>query len=146
MASIVAINISEHKGTYKHPVAQAQLVVEHGIAGDAHAGNWHRQVSLLAQESIDTMTALGVADLTPGKFAENITTEGITLHTLPVGARLRIGPCLAEVTQIGKECHQHCQIYKQVGMCIMPTEGIFVRILTGGGIRPGDKIDIVGEE
>lgn len=91
------------------------------------------------------MTALGVSDLTPGKFAENITTSGIELHTLPVGTRLRIGDCLTEVTQIGKECHQHCQIYKQVGMCIMPTEGIFVKVLEDGDIRPGDPIAVVAE-
>ena len=119
--------------------------VDHGLVGDAHAGNWHRQISLLAQESIDKMTALGVSDLPPGKFAENITTSGIELHTLPVGTRLRIGDCLAEVTQIGKECHQHCQIYKQVGMCIMPTEGIFVKVLEDGDIRPGDPITVEAE-
>ena len=119
--------------------------MDHGLVGDAHAGNWHRQISLLAQESIDKMTALGVSDLPPGKFAENITTSGIELHTLPVGTRLRIGDCLAEVTQIGKECHQHCQIYKQVGMCIMPTEGIFVKVLEDGDIRPGDPITVEAE-
>ena len=89
------------------------------------------------------MTALGVADLTPGKFAENITTQGIELHTLPIGTRMRIGNCLAEVTQIGKECHQHCQIYQQVGKCIMPTEGIFVKVLEDGDIRPGDGITLL---
>lgn len=89
------------------------------------------------------MTALGVKDLTPGKFAENITTEGIELHTLPVGTRLRIGPCLTEVTQIGKECHKGCEIFKQVGKCIMPTEGIFVRVLEEGAVRAGDEINIV---
>lgn len=143
MAKVVAVNISQHKGTFKYPVAVGHASVDHhGLAGDAHAGNWHRQISLLAQESIDKMTALGVNDLTPGKFAENITTSGIELHTLPVGTRLRIGECLAEVTQIGKECHQHCQIYKQVGMCIMPTEGIFVKVLEDGDIRPGDPITV----
>ena len=143
MAKVVAVNISEHKGTYKHPIPVAHASVDHGFAGDAHAGAWHRQISLLGQESVDKMTALGVADLTPGKFAENITTEGIELYTLAVGTKLRIGACLAEVTQIGKECHQHCQIYRQVGKCIMPTEGIFVKVLEDGDIRPGDEILIV---
>ena len=143
MAKVIAVNISEHKGTFKHPVDAVHVKIDHGIEGDAHAGNWHRQISLLAQESVDKMKALGVQDLTPGKFAENITTEGIELHTLPVGTRLEIGGCLAEVTQIGKECHQHCQIYKQVGMCIMPTEGIFVKVLKEGDIRPGDPIRIL---
>ncbi len=143
MAKVVAVNISAHKGTYKHPIPVAHASVDHGFAGDAHAGAWHRQISLLGQESVDKMTALGVADLTPGKFAENITTEGIELYTLAVGTKLRIGACLAEVTQIGKECHQHCQIYRQVGKCIMPTEGIFVKVLEDGDIRPGDEILIV---
>ena len=142
MAKVVAVNISQHIGTLKSPVPPGHAPVDPGLAGDAQAGDCHRQISLLAQESIDKMTALGVSDLTPGKFAENITTSGIELHTLPVGTRLRIGECLAEVTQIGKECHQHCQIYKQVGMCIMPTEGIFVKVLEDGDIRPGDPIAV----
>ncbi len=144
MAKIIAVNISEKKGTFKHPVeGKVRFVPDHGIVGDAHAGNWHRQVSLLAQESIDKMTALGVNGLTPGKFAENITTEGIELHTLPVGTKLRMGTAIAEVTQIGKECHQHCQIYKQVGKCIMPTEGIFVKILEEGEAGAGDELTIL---
>ncbi len=143
MASIVSVNVSNHKGTFKYPVDEAELRVDHGIVGDAHAGNWHRQISLLALESIDKMSAMGVSDLTPGKFAENITTEGLELFTLPVGTRLQIGNTLTEVTQIGKECHQHCEIYKKVGKCVMPTEGIFVKVLTGGTIHPGDAIEIV---
>ncbi|MEA4913580.1 MAG: MOSC domain-containing protein [Christensenella sp.] len=142
MAKITSINISPKKGTFKQPVERAELRVDHGIVGDAHAGNWHRQISLLAQESIDKMTALGLNDLTPGKFAENITTEGISLYTLPVGTILRLGGCRAEVTQIGKECHQHCEIYKKVGQCIMPHEGIFVRVLTPGEISVGDEIAV----
>ena len=145
MASIVSINVSPKKGTFKYPAESAELVVDHGIVGDAHAGNWHRQVSLLAQESIDSMTAMGVPDLVPGKFAENITTEGVELFTLPVGTKLRLGECLTEVTQIGKECHQHCEIYKKVGKCVMPTEGIFVKVLTGGTIRPGDPVTVAEE-
>jgi MOSC domain-containing protein YiiM len=140
VAKITSINISVKKGTFKQPVDRAELRVDHGIVGDAHAGNWHRQISLLAQESIDKMTALGLDDLTPGKFAENLTTEGIGLYTLPVGTILRLGSCRVEVTQIGKECHQHCEIYKKVGQCIMPHEGIFVRVLTPGEIAVGDEV------
>lgn len=143
MAKVVSVNISEKKGTFKHPVAEAALRIDHGIERDAHAGNWHRQVSLLAQESIDKMKAKGAGALTPGMFAENITTEGIELFTLPVGTRLRIGACLAEVTQIGKECHQHCEIYRKVGSCVMPLEGIFVKVLEEGCVRPGDAIELV---
>ncbi len=140
MAKITSINISPHKGTFKQPVSQAELRVDYGIVGDAHAGNWHRQISLLAQESIDKMTALGLEGLVPGMFAENMTTEGIELFSLPVGARLRLGNCLVEVTQIGKECHQHCEIYKKVGQCIMPHEGIFVKVLEPGVVYVGDEI------
>lgn len=143
MAEVVAVCRSEKKGTLKHPIPEAALVVGFGMEGDAHGGDWHRQISLLAQESIDKMTALGVKDLTPGAFAENITTRGITLHTLPVGTRLSVGCCTLEVTQIGKECHQHCEVYKLVGSCIMPTEGIFARVLTGGVIRAGDTITVL---
>ncbi len=142
MARITSINVSPSKGTFKQPVGRAELRVDHGTVGDAHAGKWHRQISLLAQESIDKMTALGLGGLTPGMFAENITTEGITLHALPVGTVLRLGSCRAEVTQIGKECHQHCEIFQKVGRCIMPHEGIFVRVLTPGEITVGDEIAI----
>ena len=142
MAKITSINISPEKGTFKQPVDRAELKVDHGIVGDAHAGNWHRQISLLAQASIDKMTALGLDNLVPGMFAENITTEGVELHTLPIGTVLRLGGCRVEVTQIGKECHQHCEIYQKVGKCIMPREGIFVRVLTPGTIEVGDEIVI----
>lgn len=146
MATVVAINISAQKGTIKHPVREGALKIDHGIIGDSHAGNWHRQISLLAQESIDKMTALGVPDLTAGKFAENLTTVGIELHTLAVGTLLQIGPCLTEVTQIGKQCHKHCEIYHKVGKCIMPTEGIFVKVLSEGTVHPGDCICVVASE
>ncbi|NLI53365.1 MAG: MOSC domain-containing protein [Clostridiales bacterium] len=142
MAKVTSINISTKKGTFKQPVERAEIKVDHGIVGDAHAGNWHRQISLLAQESIDKMIALGLDSLVPGMFAENITTEGIELFTIPVGAVLRIGDCRVEVTQIGKECHQHCEVYKKVGQCIMPHEGIFVRVLTPGSIAVGDEIAV----
>jgi MOSC domain-containing protein YiiM len=140
MAHVVSVNISGRKGVYKQPVDQGVLRRDFGIQGDAHAANWHRQISLLAQESIDKMSALGLKDLSPGKFAENITTSGMELHTLPVGTRLKLGECEVEVTQIGKECHHHCQIYYQAGVCVMPTEGVFVKVLTEGTVKPGDSI------
>jgi MOSC domain-containing protein YiiM len=143
MATIVSINISEQKGTRKRPIAEGRLRPDWGIEGDAHAGVWHRQISLLSQESIDKMSALGVPDLKSGDFAENITTQGITLHTLPVGTRLLLGACEVEVTQIGKECHQHCEIFQQVGKCIMPVEGIFVKVVTGGRVRAGDTVSVL---
>ena len=143
MAKIVAISISEKKGIPKDNVSQITCVEEHGLEGDAHGGPWHRQVSLLGQESIDKMIASGVDGLKPGKFAENITTEGIVLWELPVGTKMEIGETLHEVTQIGKECHSKCAIYHQVGNCVMPTEGIFTRVLQGGVIRPGDAIQII---
>jgi MOSC domain-containing protein YiiM len=143
MASVVDINISERKGIVKTPVSEARLVVGFGIAGDAHGGSWHRQVSLLGQESIDKMKAQGLPGLSSGQFAENITTEGICLFELPVGTRLQIGPAVVEVTQIGKECHHHCAIYQKVGSCVMPLEGIFAKVLTEGIVRPGDAISIL---
>lgn len=143
MASIVSVNISTEKGTVKRPVNEAQLKIDHGIVGDAHAGNWHRQISLLANESIESMRALGAGDLTPGIFAENITTEGIVLYTLPIGTRLSLGECIVEVTQIGKTCHQGCEIFKKVGKCVMPTEGIFVKVIKEGTVRSGDEVSII---
>lgn len=142
MAEVLAVCISEKKGERKKPVEAVELRENHGIVGDAHAGDWHRQVSLLAQESIDKMRALGL-DVNAGDFAENITTKGIELVSLPIGSRLRIGETLLEVTQIGKECHTRCAIYYQAGDCVMPKEGIFARVITGGTIRPGDGIEIV---
>lgn len=139
MATVVAVCISKNKGERKKPVDQVALRVDHGIVGDAHAGNWHRQVSLLAQESIDKMRALGL-DVTTGDFAENITTRGINLIGLPVGSRLQIGDAELEVTQIGKECHSRCAIFEQAGDCVMPKEGIFARVMVSGSIRPGDCI------
>jgi len=127
----------------KKPVKRAVLRTEYGVEGDAHASSdWHRQVSLLALESIRKMQALDL-DVNPGDFAENITTEGIDLLSLPVGTRLEIGSgVVAEVSQIGKECHTRCAIYYQAGDCVMPTEGIFVRVLRGGQIEEGDIIRV----
>jgi MOSC domain-containing protein YiiM len=139
MATVLAACISKKKGERKKPAAAAELRVNHGIVGDAHAGEWHRQVSLLAQESIDKMRALGL-DVSAGDFAENITTSGIELVSLPIGSRLQIGETLLEVTQIGKECHTRCAIFYQAGDCVMPKEGIFARVITGGTVTPGDTI------
>ena len=131
--SILSINTSERKGEQKTPVERAVLRQGHGIEGDAHAGDWHRQVSLLADEDIALMRGRGI-ELRFGDFAENITTHGIDLAALPIGARLQLGDALLEVTQIGKECHQHCAIFTAVGDCVMPRRGIFARVLRGGEI------------
>ena len=140
---IVSLNISEKKGVRKKPVKEVTLKAEYGIEGDAHASSkWHRQVSLLAAESIEKMREKGL-DVNSGDFAENITTEGIDLVSLPVGTKLTIGEDIkVEVTQIGKECHTRCAIYYQAGDCVMPKEGIFVRVLTGGVVREGDQIAV----
>ncbi len=143
MAKVIDVNISEKKGVIKHPIEKGYFKENHGLEGDAHAGDWHRQVSLLGQESIDKMKALGVKGLTSGKFAENITTEGIVLYELPIGTKLKIGETLMEVTQIGKECHKGCAIKSQVGDCIMPREGIFTKVLEAGVIKSGDDIKII---
>jgi len=139
---LIAVCISENKGERKTPVEQVELRAEHGIVGDAHAGDWHRQVSLLAKESIDKMRALGL-DVDNGDFAENLTTVGIDLPQLPVGARLQVGETLLEITQIGKECHTRCAIYYQAGDCVMPKEGVFARVLKGGKLRPGDPVILI---
>ena len=144
MAEVVAVNISERKGIRKHEVPYIELLPHHGIVGDAHAGDWHRQVSLLAEESIDTMRALGL-ELTAGAFAENINTVGIELKTLPVGTLLQIGPSVLRVTQIGKECHNDCAIKKATGKCVMPTEGIFCEVVIPGRVQKGDRITVLEE-
>ena len=136
---IVSVNVAEAKGVRKDAVASITLRVDHGVEGDAHAGPWHRQVSLLANESIEKMLA-ACPGVDPGAFGENITTEGLVLYELPVGARFYAGEALLEVTQIGKECHSRCAIFHQAGDCVMPREGIFARVLEGGEIRPGEGI------
>ena len=142
MASVVAVCISEQKGTQKHEVPEIQLKIDHGIVGDAHAGNWHRQVSLLAQESVEKMKAV-FPDIPVGAFAENILTSGLTLYSLPVGTKIRVGEAILEITQIGKECHQGCAIRRLTGDCVMPREGVFAVVLKGGTVRKGDEIALV---
>ena len=145
MAKVMAVCISERKGIRKHAVPEITVRRDHGIVGDAHAGNWHRQISLLATESIDRMRAMGLS-LTDGAFAENIVTEGIELRTLPVGTLLRVGETLLRVTQIGKECHNDCAIKAATGTCVMPTDGIFAVVVEEGTIRPGDGISMEEEQ
>ena len=142
-AIIKAVCISEIKGVQKHTVDKIELVPDHGINGDAHAGKWHRQVSLLSKTSVDKLQEKLDFTLFPGAFAENILCEGITLYELPVGTKLRIGSSLCEVTQIGKECHADCAIRKQAGDCVMPREGIFVKVLEEGSAAPGDTVQII---
>jgi len=140
-AKIVSINISDKKGVRKKPVESVVIKENYGIEGDAHASEkWHRQISLLALESIEKMQAMGLK-VGPGDFAENITTQGIDLPVLPIGTRMTIGNEVeVEVSQIGKVCHTRCAIYHQAGDCVMPKEGIFVKVLEGGTIKKGDEI------
>jgi MOSC domain-containing protein YiiM len=139
---VVSVNISSKKGERKKPVREVELRIEYGILDDAHASSeWHRQVSLLALESIMKMQELGL-DVSPGDFAENITTEGIVLPELPVGTRIAISDAEIEISQIGKECHDRCAIYYQAGDCVMPKEGVFARVIKGGRIREGDTINV----
>jgi MOSC domain-containing protein YiiM len=139
---IVAVSVSGRKGVVKHNVDQARLLVEHGLEGDAHAEGGHRQVSLLARESIDKMRA-GGAQVHPGDFAENLTTEGLDVCSLPVGTRLKVGTEVElEITQIGKTCHKGCAIRELVGDCVMPREGVFARVLQGGMVAPGDAVQV----
>ncbi len=147
MAKITAVCKSKRKGTKKKIVAEGIFKEEYGLVDDAHASSdTHRQVSLLAIESITKMRNLGL-DLGPGDFAENLTTEGIELVSLPIGTKLSVGEgIILEVTQIGKECHTRCAIYHQVGKCIMPEEGVFVRVIRGGLVRAGDPIEVHREK
>ena len=143
LGRIVAVSVSDRKGMKKTNMDSVYLIENFGLENDAHSGDWHRQVSLLAIESIEEIRNKGL-DVSPGDFAENITTKGIRLSELPIGKHLKLGiDAMAEVTQIGKECHSRCAIYHQVGDCVMPREGIFVRILRGGIIESGDTIELV---
>lgn len=139
---IIAVCTSETKGVRKKNVGSGVLRPDHGLIGDGHAGDWHRQVSLLAMESIEKMIQKGL-DVGPGDFAENLTTENIELVSLPIGTQLKIGPeAIGEVTQIGKVCHDRCAIYYQAGDCVMPREGIFIKVLKGGAVKVGDSIEV----
>lgn len=140
---IVSIAISKKKGIRKNRIQHAELIKDHGLKGDAHAGDWHRQVSFLASESIDKMKKKGL-DVTFGDFAENIATTGIDWKTLPIGTRVKLGTSAEiEISQIGKECHNKCAIYYQAGDCIMPREGVFARVISSGEIHCGDAIILV---
>lgn len=144
MGEVLAVCTSERKGERKQVRESVELRVGHGIEGDVHAGNWHRQVSLLANEAVDAMRDRGL-ELAAGDFAENILTRGIDLPALPVGTVLAIGDALLAVTQIGKECHNDCEIKRQVGMCVMPARGIFCVVLRGGTVRAGDTVRVLEE-
>lgn len=144
-AKVVAVCRSANKGERKKNMGEGFLQTGQGLLEDAHGGDWHRMLSLLAMESIESMRSKGL-DVGPGDFAENITTEGIELATLPIGTRLKLGESLVEVTQIGKECHHRCAIYYQAGDCVMPREGIFARIIESGKVAVGDVIEIVPGE
>ena len=137
-----AVCISEKRGTQKTNIKTAKFRTDYGIENDAHAGNWNRQVSLISYEKIEDFNAKG-AEVEDGAFGENLIVEGIDFRTLPVGTRLDCNDVLLEITQIGKECHSHCQIYEKMGECIMPKEGVFARVLQGGIINTGDVMRIV---
>ena len=143
MGVVKAVCTSNRKGIQKTAAESIRLVKDFGIEGDAHAGNWHRQVSLLAKESIEKAQGMRTDGLCHGMFAENITTEGIELYTIPVGTKLKVGECIIEITQIGKECHDGCAIKKLVGQCVMPREGIFASVIKGGKVYEGDDIEIL---
>ena len=142
MGEIKAICISEKRGTQKKEISQAQIITDWGIEGDAHAGKWHRQISLLSMEKIEDFKRKG-AEVDFGAFGENLIVEGYDLRLLPVGTRFQIGNVVLELTQIGKECHSHCEIYKKMGDCIMPREGVFTKVIHGGSIKKGDQIHLI---
>lgn len=147
MAKILAVNISEKKKTPKITVPEGRLIEDFGLEGDAHAGKWHRQISLLGAESIEKARNGRTDGLCHGVFAENLTTEGIELFTLPIGTRLRVGSeAVLEITQIGKECHEGCAIRQLVGQCVMPREGVFARVVKGGVVRAGDELAVLPPE
>lgn len=142
MSKIIAICKSEKKGTSKQMIDEANLIEDFGMEGDAHAGKWHRQVSLLALEKIEDFNEKG-GDVNFGDFGENLVISGITLNKLPIGQRLLVGETELEITQIGKECHDKCEIFYRVGQCIMPTNGVFTRVIKGGKVKVGDECVLV---
>lgn len=143
MAKVIALCKSDKKGVVKVPVAEAFMEVNHGIVGDAHAGNWHRQVSWLGDESAEKVRMAGLEDITPGRFAENVLTEGIRLYELRVGTKFSVGETIHEITQIGKECHTGCAIKQVTGDCVMPREGVFTKVIKGGRVLVGDELKII---
>ncbi len=146
MATVRAICVSEVRGVQKREVSEAYLRREHGVEGDAHAGPWHRQVSLLSASSVERLQERVDFPLVPGAFAENILVDGLDVWTLPVGTRLTVGGALCEVTQIGKQCHNDCAIRRAAGDCVMPREGVFVRVLRSGAVKKGDAVALVKPE
>ena len=139
MGRVIAVCISEKRGTQKKNIKEAVLIENFGIENDAHAGDWHRQVSLLSYDRVEEFRAKG-ADVDDGAFGENILVEGIDFKTLPVGTFFRCGDVVLELTQVGKQCHSHCEIYHKVGDCIMPREGVFTKVIKGGKISVGDEL------
>ena len=144
MGKVIAVCISPEKGTQKTAVAEGNFIEDYGIEGDAHAGKWHRQVSLLSYDKIEAFRQRG-ARVEDGAFGENLVVEGFDFKLLPVGTKLKCGDVVLELTQIGKECHSHCEIYKKMGECIMPREGVFARVLCGGTIEEGDEMELVSD-
>ena len=142
MGTLTAICISEKRGTVKKAVDKAEIITDYGIKNDAHAGSWHRQISMLSREDIDDFNRRG-GNVTDGEFGENLIISGLDFSQLTPGRRVQIGSAVLEITQIGKECHNDCEIKKRVGMCIMPLKGVFARVLSGGTIRPGDRADVI---
>ena len=145
MGKIVAICISEKRGTQKKRIPEAEFVEDWGIKGDAHAGKWHRQVSLLSHDKIEAFRARG-AEVADGAFGENLVVEGFDFARMAVGTRFRCNNVILELTQIGKECHNGCEIFKKMGDCIMPREGVFTRVLHGGIVREGDELVVLEEK
>ena len=141
MGVIKAVCLSKERGAAKKNVGGGELVERHGLKGDAHAGDWHRQISLLSLQKIEAFRAKG-AEIEFGAFGENLVVDGIDFASLPLGTKFRCGEALLELTQIGKECHNHCEIYRRMGDCIMPREGVFTRVLRGGTVKVGDEIQV----
>jgi len=142
MGFIKAVCLSKERGVAKKDIGSGELVAQHGLKGDAHAGDWHRQISLLSLQKIEAFRAKG-AEVEYGAFGENLVVDGIDFSSLPLGTKFRCGDALLEMTQIGKECHNHCDIYRRMGDCIMPHEGVFARVLRGGVVKAGDEIQVI---
>ena len=145
MGKVIAVCVSKQKGTQKVNVGSARFVEDWGIEGDAHAGKWHRQISLLSHDRVEEFRARG-AVVEDGAFGENLVVEGFDFKALPIGTRFRCGEVILEMTQVGKECHAHCQIYKVMGDCIMPREGVFARVIHGGTVSVGDELTFCEKE